>query len=318
MRGVFYELIQIFYAPFDAAGPPAPHPSDAFPRGDAAAPAASRSPSVREGLVRVVVWYRDPRMAEAMVDPRTFIPNVNDSGKVLTFTTTEAIKHGYCEGQANSVQEVIGKAGITNYELKEYKLTTFEKLMGFLVNPLVRGILIMLIVAGVYFELQTPGVTFPILLAISAAVLFFAPLYLDGLARHWEIIIFIIGLILIALEIFVIPGFGITGIMGIAFIVIGLTFSMIDNNVFEFGFGRAFGEVFRAFLLVIISISLSLFVSIYFSGKLITSSRIEGLALKSEQKRDEGFVSFDDKSYLIGEEGVALTVLRPSGKISMP
>lgn len=273
--------------------------------------------TVIQGKDTVIIWYRDPRIAEAMVDPRTIIPNVNDSGKVLTFTTEEAIKHGYCEGQANSVKEVIEKAGITNYELKEYKLTAFETLMGFLVNPIVRGILIMLIVAGVYFELQTPGVTFPIVLAILAAVLFFSPLYLDGLANHWEIVIFIIGLILIALEIFVIPGFGITGISGIALVIIGLTFSMIDNNVFEFGFSRAFGQVFRAFLLVIISTSLSLFISIYFSGKIINNSRIEGLALKSEQKRDEGFVSVDNKSHLIGLEGIAATVLRPSGKVEI-
>jgi len=252
-----------------------------------------------------------------MVDPRTYIPNVNDSGKVLTFTTDEAIKHGYCEGKANSIQEVIKEAGVSNYELKEYKLTTLESLMGFLVNPIVRGILIMLIVAGIYFELQTPGVTFPILLAIAAAVLYFAPLYLEGLAQHWEIVVFIVGLVLIALEIFVIPGFGITGIAGIAMVVLGLTFAMIDKSIFEFGFGKAFEVVFKSFLLVIISISLSLFLSIYFSGKLITSSRIEGLALKSEQKREQGFISVDDKSNLIGKEGITITILRPSGKIEV-
>jgi membrane-bound serine protease (ClpP class) len=201
--------------------------------------------TIIKGKDTLIVWHRDPRMAEAMVDPRTFIPNVNDSGKVLTFTTEEALKHGYCEGKANSVDQVIECAGISNYEIKEYKITSFEKLMGFLVNPLVRGILIMLIIAGIYFELQTPGVTFPIMLAVAAAILYFAPLYLDGLAQHWEIIVFIIGLILIILEIFVIPGFGITGITGIAMVVLGLTFAMIDHSVFEFGFGQAFTVVFK-------------------------------------------------------------------------
>jgi len=273
--------------------------------------------TIIKGKDTLIIWHRDPKIAEAMVDPRTYIPNVNDSGKVLTFTTDEAIKHGYCEGKANSIQEVIKEAGVSNYELKEYKLTTLESLMGFLVNPIVRGILIMLIVAGIYFELQTPGVTFPILLAIAAAVLYFAPLYLEGLAQHWEIVVFIVGLVLIALEIFVIPGFGITGIAGIAMVVLGLTFAMIDKSIFEFGFGKAFEVVFKSFLLVIISISLSLFLSIYFSGKLITSSRIEGLALKSEQKREQGFISVDDKSNLIGKEGITITILRPSGKIEV-
>ena len=299
-------------------GEPMPDKYQSFMRSMMRATAESHGKdTIIKGKDTLVVWHRDPRMAVAMVDPRTYIPNVNDSGKVLTFTTEEALKHGYCEGKANSVDEVIEKAGISNYELKEYKLTSFEKLMGLLVNPFVRGILIMLIVAGIYFELQTPGVTFPIILAIAAAVLYFAPLYLDGLAQHWEIIVFVIGLILIALEIFVIPGFGITGIAGIAMVVLGLTFSMIDNNVFELGFGKAFTEVFKSLLLVIISISLSLFISVYFSSKLITSSRIEGLSLKSEQKRDQGFVSVDDNTYLLGKTGTTVTMLRPSGKVEI-
>jgi len=122
---------------------------------------------------------------------------------------------------------------------------------------------------------------------------------------------------LIILEIFVIPGFGITGITGIAMVVLGLTFAMIDHSVFEFGFGQAFTVVFKSFLLVIISMSLSLFLSIYFSGKLITSSRIEGLSLKSEQKREHGFISVDDKSNLLGKEGLTITMLRPSGKVEV-
>lgn len=273
--------------------------------------------TIIKGKDTLIVWHRNPLMAEAMVDPRTFIPNVNDSGKVLTFTTDEAIKHGYCEGKANSLEEAIEKAGITNYELKEYKLTAFEKLMGFLINPFVRGVLIMLIIAGIYFELQTPGVTFPIILALAAAVFYFAPLYLDGLAQHWEIIVFVIGVILIALEIFVIPGFGITGISGIALVVLGLTFAMIDNHVFELGYSKALPEIFKSFMVVILSISLSLFLSIYLSSKLITSSRIEGLALKAEQTREQGFLSVDDKSNLLGKTGITVTMLRPSGKIEI-
>ena len=299
-------------------GEPLPDKYQSFMRSMMRATAESHGKdTIIRGRDTLIVWYRDPRMAEAMVDPRTFIPNVNDSGKVLTFTADEAIKHGYCEGKANSVSEVIEKAGITNYELKEYKLTGFEQMMGFLVNPLVRGILIMLIVAGIYFELQTPGVTFPIILAIAAAVLYFAPLYLDGLAQHWEIIVFIIGILLILLEIFVIPGFGITGIAGIALVVLGLTFAMIDHSVFEFGFSKAFGIVFKSFLLVIISMSISLFLSIYFSSRIITNSRIEGLALKSEQRREDGFISVDNKTHLLGKEGIAMTMLRPSGKIEL-
>jgi membrane-bound serine protease (ClpP class) len=252
-----------------------------------------------------------------MVDPRTYIPGVNDSGKVLTFTTEEAIKHYYCEGKANSIREVIQKANITHYEIKEYKLTAMEKLIGFLINPVIQGFLIMIIVAGIYFEMQSPGIFFPIAAAIFAAILYFAPLYLEGLAQHWEMILFVVGLILIALEIFVIPGFGITGITGISLVVVGLSLSMLDNNLFELQTGKALTILFRSLFIVITSIIISLVLSIYFSQKLITSSYIQGMALKAEQKSTEGYQSFDDKSEFVGVSGVTTTMLRPSGKVTV-
>jgi membrane-bound serine protease (ClpP class) len=270
--------------------------------------------SGRDTLIR---WHRDPRMAEAMVDPRTYIPGVNDSGKVLTFTTEEAIKHHFCEGKANSLREVIQKTNITNFDIREYKITALEKLIGFLVNPFVQGILIMIIVAGIYFEMQSPGIFFPIGAALLAAVLYFAPLYLEGLAQHWEMLLFVIGLILIALEIFVIPGFGITGITGISLVVVGLSLSMLDNNLFELNTTKALTILFRSLVIVITSIMISLGVSIYLSQKLITSSYIQGMALHAEQKSTDGYKSFDDKSQLVGLQGVAITMLRPSGKIQV-
>lgn len=88
-----------------------------------------------------------------------------------------------------------------SYEIEEFKPTTWDEI-GFLTSSVLQGILIMLIVGGIYFELQTPGIGFPLGVAITAAVLYFAPLYIDGLAANWEIIVFVIGLVLIALELF--------------------------------------------------------------------------------------------------------------------
>ena len=78
-----------------------------------------------------------------------------------------------------------------------------------------QGILILIIIGGIYFELQTPGVGFPILASVVAAVLYFAPLYLDGLAANWEIILFLVGVVLLGVEIFVLPGFGVAGVLGL-------------------------------------------------------------------------------------------------------
>jgi membrane-bound serine protease (ClpP class) len=160
-------------------------------------------------------WVRDPKIAEAMVDPRKYVEGVSDSGEVLTFTANEAMVHRYCEGIAENIEEVIEKAGIKEYEIKEYQPSSLEKVMGILVSPYLQGILIMIIIGGIYFELQTPGIGFPIGAAIVAAILYFAPLYLEGLAENWEILVFVIGIILLLVEIFAIPGFGVFGISGI-------------------------------------------------------------------------------------------------------
>jgi membrane-bound serine protease (ClpP class) len=262
-------------------------------------------------------WYRDPLIAEAMVDPRTYIPGVNDTGKVLTFTTEEAIRHGYCEGKANTIQEVIKAAGIENHTLYEFKPTRLEKLIGFLVSPAVSGFLIMLIVAGIYFELQSPGIGFPLILAACAAVLYFAPLYLEGLANHWEIIIFIIGLVLIAIEIFAIPGFGVTGISGIILVVVGLSLAMINNRGFHLEPGVSLLMVVRSLFIVISSMAVSLGLSIYLSGKLLKSSAFDRIALKAEltsTHQQPVVVEFDS---LIGQLGITATMLRPSGKVQI-
>lgn len=266
----------------------------------------------------IVKWRRDPKIAEAMVDPSIYIENVIDSGKVLTFTTNEAVKNGYCEGIAENIQEVIDQAGIENYELKEYVPGVLESFIGFLVNPFVHGILIMIIFAGIYFELQTPGIGFPLAAAVVAALLYFAPLYLEGLAANWEILIFIAGIILIILEIFVIPGFGVAGISGIVLAISGLTLSMVDNVIFDFQQPEiAVEKVFKSLMITCVSMLTSFLLSIFLSQKLF-SSRKYSFALNTTQQVEDGFVSIDLKQKdLKGKAGVATTMLRPSGKVEI-
>jgi membrane-bound serine protease (ClpP class) len=125
-------------------------------------------------------WVRDPRIAEAMVDESVVVPGVVDSTQILTFTANEAVKHGYCEGVYETIDEIIVKAlKEDNYEITSYTPTMLDGLKGFLMNPALQGVLIMLIIGGIYFEMQTPGIGFALAVAIGAAVLYFAPLYMD-------------------------------------------------------------------------------------------------------------------------------------------
>jgi membrane-bound serine protease (ClpP class) len=260
---------------------------------------------------------RDPDIAQAMVDPRVYIENVIDTGQVLTFTATEAMDHNFCEGIAESVEEVLEIANIGDYEMIVQKLSAIDKIIHFLISPYISGILIMLIIGGIYFELQSPGIGFPLAASIVAALLYFAPLYLEGLAEHWEILLFIVGVILIAIEIFVAPGFGVPGIAGIVFILAGLTLSMTGNIGFDFT-GVALGGLIKSFFIVVIAMFTSLILSLYLSKKVFTSTIFGHLALDSVQKQDDGFTSSDaNYKSMIGMKGIAYTVLRPAGKVKI-
>jgi membrane-bound serine protease (ClpP class) len=273
--------------------------------------------TVINGKDTTIRWRRDPRIAEAMVDPVINIPGIIDSGKVLTFTAEEALRNGYCEGLAGSINEILAMADIREYKLAEFKPTSLDKIIGFLLNPVVHGLLIILIIGGIYYELQTPGIGFPLGVAVLAAILYFAPLYLEGLAQNWEILIFILGAVLLLVEIFAIPGFGVTGITGIILIITGLTMAMVDNVVFESGnLETAFHAVIKAFFIVIISLFISVAGGLLLAGRFMNSPLFSKIALNTVQKKEEGFTSADaGMDILIGKEGQAYTVLRPSGKI---
>ncbi len=260
---------------------------------------------------------RDPEIAQAMVDPSIEIDGVIEAGKVLTFTSSEAMRWGFAEGMADNIEELLQVAGIERYEIIEQRLTFTDRIILFLINPLVSGILIMLILGGIYFELQTPGIGFPILAALTAALLYFAPLYLEGLASHYEIALFVLGLILIAVELFAIPGFGVTGVLGAIFMITGLALAMVGNVGFDFT-GVPFTEVLVAFLIVIIAFFISLTGSFYLGQKLFSTNRFGELALSTIQETSSGFTSANaTMKTLVGKTGVAFTMLRPSGKVEI-
>jgi membrane-bound serine protease (ClpP class) len=264
-------------------------------------------------------WKRDPLIAEAMVDERVYIPNVIDSGKILTFTPDEAVKNGYCEGICENVNEVLKMNNMEDARIVEYHPTALEKFIGFMVNPIVSGILIMLILGGIYFEMQSPGIGFALLVAIVGALLYFSPLYLEGLAANWEILMFIIGLILIALEIFVVPGFGITGISGITLTLSGLVLSMLKNVNFTFD-GVNSHDLLIALATVMIGSIGGIGLAIYLSQKMFTAEtgRFSHLSLKEVMSKEDGYLGVDPEIlHLKGKKGIAITTLRPSGKISI-
>ena len=259
-------------------------------------------------------WRRDPLIAEAMVDDRVIVPHLIDSGKVLTFTAEEALKWHYCDGLAESVDQVItAQMGYANYELVAYQPSWYDRVKGFLLNPMLQSLLIMLIIGGIYFEMQTPGIGFPLATSVIAAVLYFAPLYIDGLAQSMEILAFLLGLLLLLVEIFLIPGFGIAGISGIVLIVAGLTLSLLENNDFDFQQMSAVDSG-RAALTVLIGLGIGFALILWLSHKIGSKGPLRRMALNADLGEA---VSAPTHAELIGKAGIAQTVLRPSGKVGI-
>lgn len=270
--------------------------------------------TVTENGVTITKWKRDPAIAEAMVDERVKVAILPDTTKVLTMTAEEALSVGYCDGIAENISEIVVKyLGIQDYELKAYNPSVFDYIKDFLANGIVQSILIMIIIGGIYIELKTPGVGLPIAVAITAALLYFTPLYMDGYAQNWEIILFVVGLILIAFEIFVIPGFGVAGISGIILTATGLFLALVGNVDLDFE-GVSSDQALKSLITVIVGIFMSFILIISLISRIgKEGSMFRNIALTSDQ---EGFISVpEEQKKFIGQIAIAATVLRPSGKV---
>jgi len=257
---------------------------------------------------------RDPKIAEAMVDEKIKVEGISEEGSVITFSVSEAIKYGFCDGEYTSIDEILLAQNLQNAELINYEEDQIEQIISFFLSPAISGFLILIIIGGLYFELQTPGIGFPLLASIIAVILYFIPFYLSGLAENWEIFVFIIGVILLAVELFVIPGFGIFGVLGIVCILAGLVLGMLPNQNFDFEFVPA-ADLFGALLTVIIAAIASVGIVFWLTPKVNEWGAFKSISLATTQKRTDGYTSSSYSDSMVGKTGTVHSRLRPSGRI---
>ena len=247
------------------------------------------------------------KAAEAMVDETIVLTKENDgidldNKTLLTLSADEAVRINIADNKANSIEEIIKLKNMNdNYEIITVEEEEYDTVLKFLLNPFVLSILISIGIAGVYLEIKTPGFGVGGVTAIIAFAVFFFAQFLSGDSNFLAPAIFVLGLILLGVEIFLIPGFGITGILGI----IGIFSSIFIS----FGIQNIAISVIVIFASLIIDIILIILIA-----KFVVKSKSmkRTVILTDDTSGYNTSVSYKD---LLNKEGIADTYLRPSGFI---
>ena len=249
----------------------------------------------------------DPAVAEAMVDESIAVDGVVEAGKLLTLTTEEAEAIGYAESVAD-FEEVLRLAGISADRVVEAEINWAEGVVRFLTHPVVAPFLLSLGFLGLLVEIKTP--TFGLAGAAGgiALALFFGGHYLVGLAGMEEIILLIAGIVLLGVEAFIVPGFGIFGILGIGGILGGIYLSLVGSLSTLADYSQA-AMILSASVLIVLVSAWALLRTLPSNTRLQRS----GILLGEDTGRDVGYLSASVREDLVGQKGIAVTDLRPAG-----
>jgi membrane-bound serine protease (ClpP class) len=247
-------------------------------------------------------------IAEGMVDERVVVEGIDDSTKLITLTSTEALKYGIADTVLKDFDGIYAYFKLGNSEKIYQKSNWAEDVVRFLNNPIVSSILIMIGFFGLIAEIKSPGWGLPGTASIIALALFFGSSYILQLASIIEILMFVVGLGLILVEVFVIPGFGIAGISGIILIIASLFLAMVGADPF-----LDIDAVSLAIIKLTVGLAAALILIFLLARYLPKSNVFKKFILSEEEKATEGYTSRVNYSELLGVEGVAVTTLRPAG-----
>jgi membrane-bound serine protease (ClpP class) len=270
--------------------------------------ASEKMVSAMRAEFRAVAEQRglDPRLAEAMVDENVEIPGVVRKGQLLTLSTGEAVRLRFAKAQVADEAALLAAIGRPGAQVVATETNWAEGVVRFLTNPLVSPLLLSLGLLGLIFEIKTGAFGLGGLLSLVSLGLFFGSSVILGLAGWEEVLLLGLGLIAVAVEVFIIPGFGLAGIAGTVAIVASMVLAMMG------GYPTS-GDVAQALAVLGASLFITFAVIYAWLRHLPNSGRFSGLLLKGAGHRDAGFTSAPSRPELVGRDGTAITDLRPSG-----
>jgi membrane-bound serine protease (ClpP class) len=256
---------------------------------------------------------RPGRIAEAMVDPDVVIDGLIEAGKLLTMTTDEALAHGVADARADDIAGALAALSRAGAQIHSAQMNWAERTVRFLTQPVLASVLMTLGMLGLAVELRTPGLGLPGLIgALSLGVFFWghAIVRLVG----WEQLVLIgVGLVLLLLELLVIPGFGVAGILGLLALGAGLVTSQVGEGASIAALVHVIG---RVVLSTLVALAFSLLALRYLprapgGHRLVLSGALPPRAPSASEP------SAGARGALQGARGMALTPFRPAGIASI-
>lgn len=245
---------------------------------------------------------RNVRVAEAMVDKSLGYSGYAEPGKILALTDSQAKEVGYADVVASEREAVLAHYGLSAAPIIEYQMEWPEKITGFLANPTVKSLLLSIIFLAVMTEIKTAGLGVAALIGVVAALLFFGSQWLTGLAGWLEILLFVAGIVLIIIELYI-PGMGLFGVAGVGCVLASIFFTL--------------GGGLKALNILAISLIAAIICFLAIVKYLPSSKLWAKLVLKDAEDTTSGYVTSHDYSSYLNKTGLVITMLRPAGVIEI-
>ena len=244
---------------------------------------------------------RPALIAEAMVDADVAIRGVIEKGKLLTLTTDEALKHKVAEHRADTLRSALERLGIEGAQLRPSSPNWAENVVRFLTHPVLSSLLVTIGMVGILIELRSPGFGVPGAVGVASLAAFFWGHWLVQLAGWGELLLALGGIVLLLVEVLLIPGFGVAGILGAGALLAALVMSVVGSGATPAFFMLAGARMLFSLLVAL----LASFVLLRFMPRTPFGRRLvldTGLGAQEEPHRA-----------LLGKRGRATSPLHPAG-----
>lgn len=245
---------------------------------------------------------RNAEIIQAMADSDIHVRGINTPGKLVNLTSTEALKYGIADFVSDDYNEILSHFGVSNANIVKVDEGLQVKLAKLVSKPYISSLLLTLGMVGLVIEILTPGFGIGGTISIIGFGLFFGGNILAGNSNWTALVLFATGLLLLVVEGFV-PGFGLPGISGIGFVIAGTVLAM--------------GSISSAIASLSIAIILTTIVTVILLKLGFRSKLLDRVILKTEHKREKGYLSVDSSDMHLNKTGISVTELRPSGFIEI-